>query len=413
MRRIALILVLVLSATALFAEGGQEEVSTPGVTEDTIRIGYTMPMSGPLGYIGAQTARSTEAIFDKYNQQGGIYGRQLELVVYDSGLDAGQALANYRKLIQEDEVFAVMFGFGSFVPPAYPLFEEEGVPWLFPMAPSDDMMFPPREYLFSVFPTTATQVITEVAWIKDQGRWDRLAVIYGDSASGQTGLEGVRRQIEGSDIELVAAEALQTTATSAAVQVAKIAQTNPDMILIIGMTHAPAVLAVREIQKVGLDADIMLGQPISGTITIDLLEGLDREGIMGSFWGNIEYIEADRDEATPAMRATADTLYAYAPGFYEENNIGGNVEHALSVELFIEALKRAGEDLTREGLVEALETFDNYDTGKGSFATFSPTRREGIAGGIILEIQSDGAGNDRWVQISDWINVEIPEMPVE
>lgn len=407
MKRLLIALVLLVTATALFATG-DAEVSTPGVTEDTIKIGYTMPMSGPLGYIGGQTARTVEAIFDKYNQQGGIYGRQLELITYDSGLDAGQALANYRKLIQEDEVFCVLFGFGSFIPPAYTLFEEEGVPWLFPMAPPYDVMFPPRKYLFSMFPTTATQVQTQIAWIKEQGTWDRVAVIYGDSASGQTGLEGVQRELEGSEVELVASEALQTTAQSAAVQVAKIAQEDPDLIMIIGMTHAPAVLAVREIQKVGLDAEIMLGQPITGAITIDLLEGLDRDGIMGSWWGQLEYIEKYRDEATPEMRETADVLYAYAPGFYEENNIGGNVEHGMSVELFIEALKRAGEDLTREGLIEAMESFDSYDTGKGSYATFSPTRREGIAGGIMAEIQGD-----RWVPISDWIDVEVEESPVQ
>ena len=403
MKRVAAVLVILLLASALFAEGAQE-ASTPGVTDDTIRIGYTMPMSGPIGYIGGQTAKTTEAIFDKYNQQGGIYGRQLELIIYDSGLDAGQALANYRRLIQEDEVFAVLFGFGAFIPPAYSLFEEEQVPWLFPMAPPYDVMFPARKYLFSMFPTTATQVMTQVKWVVDEGRWDRLAVIYGDSASGQTGLEGVQRELEGTDVELVAAEAIQTTTTTAAVQVAKIAQADADIILIIGMTHAPAVLSVREIQKVGLDADIMLGQPITGAITITLLEGLERDGILGSWWGNLEYIDKYRDDATPRMQECADTLFAYAPGYYEANNIGGNVEHGMSVELFIEALKRAGRDLTREGLIEAMESFDNYDTGKGSFATFNPTRREGIAGGIMAEIQGD-----RWVPISDWINVELPE----
>ncbi|MCK4515401.1 MAG: ABC transporter substrate-binding protein, partial [Spirochaetaceae bacterium] len=325
MKRVAAVLVILLLASALFAEGSQE-TSTPGVTDDTIRIGYTMPMSGPIGYIGGQTAKGAEAIFDKYNQQGGIYGRQLELIIYDSGLDAGQALANYRKLIQEDEVFAVLFGFGSFIPPAYPLFEEEQVPWLFPMAPPYNVMFPARKYLFSMFPTTATQVMTQIKWIVDEGKWDRLAVIYGDSASGQTGLEGVQRELEGTDVELVAAEAIQTTATTAAVQVAKIARADADIILIMGMTHAPAVLSVREIQKVGLDADIMLGQPITGAITISLLEGLERDGILGSWWGNLEYIDKYRDDATPRMQECADTLFAYAPGYFQANNIGGNVE---------------------------------------------------------------------------------------
>jgi hypothetical protein len=69
----------------------------------------------------------------------------------------------------------------------------------------------------------------------------------------------------------------------------------------------------------------------------------------------------------------------------------------------VEALKRAGRDLTREKLIQALESFKNYYNGKGGYVTFSPTRREGIGGGVIME----AVDHKKWKVISKWIDVKI------
>lgn len=392
-------MVAMLFPAFLFAAGSQED-QTPGVTDDKILVGFTMPLSGPIGFIGSLTVDLTNAVFQKYNEEeGGIYGRKLELIAYDSGMDAAQALANYRKLILEDEVFCVLFGFGSFIRPAYQFFEEQGVPWLFPMAPPYDQIFPPKKYLFSMFPTTATQMKTETQWIIEQDRYEKIAVIYGDNASGKTGFDGLKKELEGTGIEIVVAEAMKETAASASVQVAKISKVDHDLVMVFGFTMQPAAIAIKEIRKNNLTSDIMINQPITNNTLLGIMEPEDIEGVYGSWWGALEY-RADKPEvSTPEMRAAAAVLDKYAP-----NVDRGQVEHSLSVELFIEALKRAGKDLTREGLIEAMETFDNYPTGKGSYASFSKNRREGVAGGIMAQVQ-----NGEWVQISDWIDVDIDE----
>ncbi len=161
----------------------------------------------------------------------------------------------------------------------------------------------------------------------------------------------------------------------------------------------PAAVAIKEIRKVGLTSDIMINQPITNNTLLGMMDPEDIEGVYGSWWGALEY-RADKPEvSTPEMRAAAAVLDKYAP-----NVDRGQVEHSLSVELFVEALKRAGKDLTREGLIEAMESFDHYPTGKGSYVTFSKTRREGVAGGVMAQVQ-----NGEWVKISDWIDVDIDE----
>lgn len=399
-RLIVLLFLSFLIMSAVHAEGKKE--LSPGVYDDKIVFGYTMPMSGPIGFMGSQTAITTEAIFKKYNDQGGINGRKLQLIKYDSGMDAAQALANYRKLILEDKVFAVLFGFGSFIRPAYAFFEEHKVPWLFPWAPSEDVIFPARKYLFSLFPTTASQMKVEANWIIEQGKWKSLACVYGDSASGKTGLDMLKEILKDSPVKLVAAEAIPVDATSAAVQIAKIRQANPDILLIIGMTHAPAAVTIKEAKKVELKSDIMVQMSLIGPTIPKLLEGTnDAEGLYGAWWGAIQYPSSQATE-TKKMKDLRLYLLQSNPETFNDSNVGGNVEHGLSVELMIDALKMAGKDLTREGLIEALETMKNYDTGKGNFATFSPTRREGIAGGFVIQYKKGD-----WFPISEWIKVDV------
>jgi ABC-type branched-subunit amino acid transport system substrate-binding protein len=396
-----LVFLLVFISTFVFASSQTDAEGVPGVTDTEILIGFTMPMSGPIGFIGSGTADAVNACFQKYNDMGGIYGRKLKLITYDSGMDAAQALANYRKLVLEDKAFAVLFGFSFFIRPAYPFLEEQGVPWLFPMAPPNDAMFPAQKYLFSLFPTTATQLKTTSKWLVDQNKYPRVAAIYGDSASGKTGLEGLKKDLAGTNIKIVAAEAIKQDAASAAVQVAKIRKENPDIVLLFGYTMQPAATCIKEIKKVGWDVQMMVNMPITNEVLLKLLTEEEADGLLGAYWGAIQYLEDKPEDSTPEMQAAAKTILKYYP---KSTNVGGLVEHYLSVELFIEALKRAGEDLTREKLIEAMETFKDYPTGKGSYATFSPTRREGISGGIITQVKDNW-----WVQVSDWINVDLDE----
>jgi len=211
----------------------------------------------------------------------------------------------------------------------------------------------------------------------------------------------LKEVLKGSKVELVAAEAIPNDATSAAVQVAKVSQANPDMVMMIGMVHQPAAVIIKEIKKVGLKADMMVAMSLIGPTIPKLLAGTNLDGLYGAWWGAIQYPSSAATE-TKQMRELRLLLLKARPETFNDSNVGGNVEHGLSVEVFIQALQKAGKDLTREKLIAALETMKGYDTGKGNYATFSPTRREGIAGGFVIQIQ-----NGDWVPVSKWIDVDV------
>jgi len=85
----------------------------PGLSADTIKIGAALPMTGPTAGVGEDIKRTLTAYFAQVNSQGGIYGRSLELVIDDSKADPAETAKATRRLVEGDEVFALV---GSFEP---------------------------------------------------------------------------------------------------------------------------------------------------------------------------------------------------------------------------------------------------------------------------------------------------------
>jgi ABC-type branched-subunit amino acid transport system substrate-binding protein len=396
-------LIFLVAATGLFAAGEKEgEEKTPGVTDEEVIVGFSMVMSGPLGFIGSQTVDTIQACFNKHNEQGGIHGRKLTLAAYDSTLDVAQDIANYKKLVGEDEVIAVLFGMWTSVKAVYPIMEKGELAWISPMGPPSSMIFPPNKYLFSVFPTVRTQAAAQAQYIIDQGEWKKVGIIYADNEGGSEAIEDFNYAIEGSSIEVVDAEGIEEGAISATAQVANLRKANPDLVWLAAITMEPAALIVKEIRKIGWDVQIMFDMPITNYTTLSLLSDEEAKGILGGFWAKSYNPNFDDpDSYTPEMKEAAETIIKYYPE--AAASIDGYVEHYFTAEMFVEALRRAGENPTRAKIVDALESMDKFPSGKGSYVTFSPTRREGIQGGVIMRAKN----NKQWEVITDWIEVDF------
>ena len=343
-----------------------------------------------------------QSCFNKYNEQGGIYGRQLTLVAYDSTLDVAQDIANYKKLVGEDEVLAVLFGMWTSVSAVYPIMEKGELAWISPMGSPSSMIFPPNEYLFSVFPTVRTQVAVEAQYMIDQGKWETVGTIYADVAGGTEGLEDFDNAIKGSSMRVIDTQGIEEGAISATAQVANLRKADPDIVWLLGMTMEPAALIIKEIRRIGWDVQIMLDMPITNYTTLSLLTDEEAKGILGGFWAKSYNPNFDDPGSyTPEMKEAAATITKYYPE--AASMIDGYVEHYFTAEMFVEALRRAGENPTRAKIVDALESMNKFPSGKGSFITFSPTRREGIQGAVIMRT----INNKQWEVITDWIEVDF------
>lgn len=87
--------------------------SDPGVTDTEILVGASVTLSGPTGFLGEEVVAGIDSVFQEVNEAGGIQDRDLRLIAYDDGADSSQMLANVRKLVEEDQVVALVTGLGD------------------------------------------------------------------------------------------------------------------------------------------------------------------------------------------------------------------------------------------------------------------------------------------------------------
>ncbi len=105
-----------LAGFALLAPTLAAAQDVPGVTADTIRIGSFGALTGPGYLYGRLVMNGVEAVFERVNAAGGVHGRRLVLVREDDRCEPGAAIAATRKLIHQEQVFALLGGGCSNVP---------------------------------------------------------------------------------------------------------------------------------------------------------------------------------------------------------------------------------------------------------------------------------------------------------
>src|SRR5690348_17523667 len=105
-------LLLSLTLIAALAAPAAAQKNAPGVTDTEIKIGQTMPYSGPASAYG-QIGRTEQAYFKMINEQGGINGRKLNLISVDDGYSPPKTVEMIRKLVEQDEVLFVFQPLGT------------------------------------------------------------------------------------------------------------------------------------------------------------------------------------------------------------------------------------------------------------------------------------------------------------
>src|SRR6185436_1732162 len=103
----------ITASLALVTGGAGAAQYGPGVTDTEIKIGQTMPYSGPISAQGVMTGKTMQAYFDKVNDEGGINGRKIKLVSLDDGYSPPKTVEQTRKLVEQDDVLLLFGNFGT------------------------------------------------------------------------------------------------------------------------------------------------------------------------------------------------------------------------------------------------------------------------------------------------------------
>jgi ABC-type branched-subunit amino acid transport system substrate-binding protein len=373
---------------AYLKELGRGRDTDPGVSDDTIKIGAALPLTGPLASIGEDIKATLSASFAQINSQGGIYNRRFELVVEDSRGDPQQTLEATRRLIKQDGVFVLV---GSFEPGDSSAINEfikrSEVPLLGPVTLSPRLSVPPNPYVFYLLPTFQDQARSLVDFVRAKARAKsvRLAVIYADNDFDRDALHGLRSQTKMYSMEVVAEHSYAAGRFDAARVVELLARKKPDHVFFFGGADDINSCA-REMQRAGLAASLLSSVMMLGRGAFSLPPSLAAQTFL-SYPAALpnerefaEFIALVRKAGVP-LRSPAFQSVAYA-----------------ATKLLFEAAKLSSRQLDRVTLINSLEQIQDLRTGVVPPITFGPNRRVGSFGSYVVGID---LSNKQYTPVSD------------
>lgn len=349
--------VVLASAIAMSGCAAADNGNTGGDSgnDEPIKIGASLPLSGPVADVAEPGMNGYQLWADQVNANGGLLGRQVELVILDDGFDQDTVVSNYTRLISEDKVDLLLGTFSSKLNlPASTVAEKNGMLYVQPSGGASEIFERGYTRLFFAQPGTSATIPNQmVEWVKSLPEDERpktAAYLTITDPNTQPAVEEFKAEFEALGIETVFDDVYPPDTTNFDVPADAIKRANPDMV-IQGEIGPDGVDFVRSLQKVGFSPSILFqpNAPTQGPVFVDGIGEANTEGIFGVVsWtadttnpGSAEFVSAYEEayDATPddnaaAPYATAQIVQAAveAVGSVDDQDALAEWLHSNSVE---------------------------------------------------------------------------------
>lgn len=369
---------LLLGAAALSA--GAAAQTAPEV----IRLGQSVPISGPAQHLGIEVQRGLQLAFDSANASGTLPGRRLELVSLDDQYEPELALENTHSLIQHDRVFALVGYVGTEATQrCLPVAAQAGVPLVAPLTGAESLRTRPPRWLYHLRPGLAAELGLIVRTLATMG-WRQLAVVQQADADGQAGLEALRTVLgqAGLPSPLVVARVERNSTGQVALEQRDIQQVSqqllaarPQAVLFL-CAHAPTAAVLKRLRTSGY-AGGAYATSLASSSALGALLGAQVAGL------NItQVVPSPGDVSRPVVAAYRQRLGAAAPEHV-------SLEAWIAGQVVIEALRRTPLRSGRLGFLGALQSLGGWDAG-GFALQWDPLRRQASSQVALTVLDAQG-----------------------
>lgn len=360
-----------------------------GVTDTTIKLGVTTPLSGNAASIGTQHLAAQEAFIETVNAAGGINGRTLEIVSQDDGFDPQRAVTNAQFLMEQEQVFALWGNVGSAPSSAVlPLADAASVPFLFPYALGRDITTPVKTYTYSIATPAYDQNVALSTFMSTDPAFagKKIGLLVINSPDGAETADGFAAGPSAANV--VSTQTYDRGSATFKAQLLEFESAGAEVIYT-GVNDAEFAKILSEANEIGLDATFYGS---TGAVTAAVFE-LAGDFIEGSY-GLVFVAPVDGPE--PGLVDLNAALAEYKPG----ETAGTFSVHAWASGMLVaEAIEQAGPCLSLENFNAAMQSITDFDTG-GLTGPITFNAENHLGNRSIRAVKAEGG---TWVTYSDWI----------
>jgi branched-chain amino acid transport system substrate-binding protein len=362
----------------------------PGITDTEIILGADCPLAGAMGAVYAMIPKATKAYFKYINDtQGGVCGRKIVYKLEDNQFEPAKGAEAVRKLVERDKVFAIVGSLGDLPHSGvWDYLNENEVPDILISAGCHKYGSDPQGHPWTVqmIPDYRIEGTFFGEYISGDLPGKKVAVLYENQDYGFDGLAGVKDSLDPDKNEIVSEQSYEGTAVSVRSQVANMKNDGAEVVVLYA-TPGYTAQAVKEADQLGWHPQWLMSYVNSDPIIFQFVSAELMEGAITTQIYNLatwtdepaiaEHHRIMRDYGGPSP--TNFTVYAQSLG-----------------EVAVEVLSRTCDNLTREGLMDSIESLTDYHSDlllEGVNITFSDTDHTALGNARLLKVVlHDGKG---------------------
>lgn len=346
--------------------------------DPTVKIGALFSVSGPASFLGEPERNTAEMMVNEINKAGGINGRKLELVVYDTQADATKAVQAVNKLIKDDKVVAIIGPSTTGDTMAViPVVEKAEIPMI-SCAAGVKITEPVKKWVFKTAQNDALAVARIFDYMK-KNKINKIAILTVSDGFGSSGREQLKLQANKFGIEIISDETYGPKDTDMTAQLTKIRGSNAQAIVCWGTNPGPAVVA-RNVKQLGIALPLYMSHGVSSKKFIELA-GPAAEGIILPSGRVVVADQLSRKD--PQKNALMNYVENYRKHYkVEGDHFGGHAYDAIM--LVKNAIERGGD--SPAGIRDQLEKTEKF-AGIGGTFKFSPSDHAGLTSDAFVLVQ--------------------------
>ncbi|HEU0265523.1 MAG TPA: ABC transporter substrate-binding protein [Geobacterales bacterium] len=353
-----------------------------------IKIGALFAVTGPASFLGEPERNAAEMVVQEINRAGGIKGRPLELIVYDTGGDATKAVQAATRLIRDDKV-SVIIGPSTTgdTMAVIPIVEREQVP-LVSCAAGSKISDPVKKWVFKTAQNDGLAVAKIYGHLKKQGI-QRVALLTVSDSFGASGREQLKAQAPQFGMEIVSDDTYGAKDTDMTPQLTNIRGGKAQVVICWGTNPGPAVIA-RNAKQLGLKLPLYMSHGVSSKKFIELAG----EASEGLFLPSGKVLVADLlPTKDPQKKSFLAFIADYRTHFGKEGDHFAG--HAWDAVMLVKgAIERGGD--TPLAIRDQLEKTRKF-AGIGGIFSYTAADHAGLGPEAFVLVQ---------IKNSDWIVVK-------
>ncbi|OGP67184.1 MAG: ABC transporter substrate-binding protein [Deltaproteobacteria bacterium RBG_13_53_10] len=356
-----------------------------GVTQaaEPIKLGAFFDLTGTSSAIGTPTKLVAEMVVKKINDEGGINGRPLQLVIADDEGDPTKAALIARKFTESDKVTAIIgptrtdTGMAS-----KPIVEQMKVPTFMTVGGDAPITVAPFKYTFKSPQRTAVAVQKTYSYLKKKGM-QKVAIITAADGFGKDGKAALEKLAPQFGIRLVIAESFQATDNDMTAQLVKIKAASPDAIICWTIGKAGAIVA-KNVKQLGIQAPLFQCHGLPDPIYVQLAGEASEGNIMPS---TKLMVASQLPNSDPQKKVITEFIRLYTDVYHYDRQFPINTHSGYAwdaIYIVANAMKKAGTD--SEKLRDAIEQTKGYVGVSGTY-TITPEDHNGLGIDSMVMVQ--------------------------